>query len=102
MLYEIKDQQDFVNHIKTGTSVVQIHKHGCPYCEKSQPWLEELSKVHKVEFLLAENTKIPDLLEKFNLKSYPTFLVIENGVIKDTFSGDTQEEKVKDFVNKNL
>lgn len=102
MLYEIKDQQDFVDNIKKDTSVVQIHKEGCPYCVKSKPWLEELSKVHKVKFLLVENTKIPDLLDKFNLKSYPTFLIIENGIIKDTFSGDTREEKVNDFVNNNL
>lgn len=99
-LKHIKNDSEFKEMIIEGKSVIMIHRDDCPYCAKAEPWMEELSE--KYSNIAAANKKdIPKIMDVFQVTMYPTFLALENGTISETFFGDTVENKVKDFVNKN-
>lgn len=86
---------------KNKNVILMIHKHNCPYCEKAKPWLEEFNTNPETKIAEAEKENIREVLDAFQVKMYPTFVSIENGIITDIFFGDTQYDKVKDFVVRN-
>ena len=98
----IHNVQEFKETIMT-KSVVMIHKHGCPFCDKAKPWLKDMSK-NNPEATIAQVNKedIASVLEVFHVKMYPTFVAFNQGKVIDMFYGDTKEDKVKDFVRKHL
>lgn len=98
------DEKEFVDIISRKDLVaVMIHKTGCPFCEKAEPWMKELGD-ELTDRIVCEVNKddIPDLMGKFNLVMYPTFVLIREGKVLDIFYGDTQEDKVKSFISKEV
>ena len=85
--------------ISHGKSVIMIHRDGCPYCEKAEPWMEELAKEFQ-NIACANKKDIPKIMDVFQVQMYPTFVALEDGTVSETFFGDTVEDKVKDFVKK--
>lgn len=104
VLINFNSEEEFIENITSGDLVaVMITKTGCPFCEKAKPWMNELGddlNDRKVAIINKDN--LPNLLEKFNLAMYPTFLLIKEGKVLDVFYGDTQENKVKDFISKSI
>ena len=83
-------------------SVVMIHKTNCPFCEKAEPWMEELARENPEATIATVNKDdIAKVLDVFQVKMYPTFVAFNEGKVIDMFYGDTQEEKVKSFVQAN-
>lgn len=102
-IIKIKNDQEFKDLILSGESAIMIHKTGCPFCEKAKPWIEEVaqnSKTRKIAFLNKEDT--PKLMDVFQVSMYPTFVLIKDGKVIDTFFGDTIEDKVKAFMTKEI
>ena len=98
----IKSQEEFIENIKEGLTFVMISKENCGYCEKGKPIFEKFSKKYeKRKFLIVKNEVIPDILEAFQVKMYPTFVAITNGKVDDVFFGDTREETIEEFIQKN-
>ena len=102
-IINIKSDQNFKEFIQDGKCVIMIHKTGCPFCEAAMPWMKEFSE----EFLekkiaLVNRDNIPGVMKAFQVKMYPTFVAIENGIVRDTFFGDTKYDKVRNFVVKNI
>ena len=97
----ITSTEQFKNLVQGNKVGLMIHKQGCPYCEKAEPWVEDLSNTltdRKIASVKKEDAE--DLVELFNVKMYPTFVLLNNGVVSEVFFGDTQEEKVRDFLSK--
>ena len=100
---KITSDEDFKELIVNGETALMISKSGCPFCDKAKPWLEDLSKEFQTrEIALVNKDDIPKLMEVFQVQMYPTFVLIKDGVVIDTFFGDTQEDKVKSFMSKNI
>lgn len=97
---QIPNEEKLKEFIKEDKSIIMIKKQGCPFCEKAYPWLEEISQeIPEKKIGIVDKDDIPNLFEAFNLVMYPTFLKINKGIVEDTFYGDTQYDKVKDFIN---
>ncbi len=102
-LTTIKADDEFKNYISNGKSVIMIFKDGCPFCEKAHPWLEEFVQEFDNKNIAQVNKEdIPKIMDVFQVKMYPTFVAINNGVVEDTFFGDTVYDKVRDFVVKHI
>lgn len=83
-------------------SVIMIHKTNCPFCEKAEPWMEELAKKYPDSVIgIVNKDNIAKVLDVFQVKMYPTFVAFNEGKVIDMFYGDTKEEKVKSFVEAN-
>ena len=102
-LKHIPDIESFKEEIMKDKAVIMIHKTNCPFCEKAEPWLEELAKEQpNASISVVNKDDIASVLEVFQVKMYPTFVSFSKGRVVDIFYGDTQEDKVKDFVRANI
>lgn len=102
-LKHIPDIDSFKDEIMKEKAVIMIHKTNCPFCEKAEPWLEELAKENQTANISVVNKDdIASVLEVFQVKMYPTFVSFSKGQVVDVFFGDTQEDKVKEFVKTNI
>lgn len=100
---EILNVDSFKEEIMREKSVIMIHKLNCPFCDKAKPWLDELSQEHpQGNISIVDKDNIQSVLEVFQVKMYPTFVSFSEGKVVDIFFGDTQEDKVKDFVKANI
>lgn len=100
---KITSDEEFKNTITSGETALMIHKHGCPFCDKAKPWLDDLSKeFENRQIALVSKEDIPKLMEVFQVRMYPTFVLIKDGKVIDTFFGDTLEDKVKTFMSKDM
>ena len=100
---QILNVDEFKEEIMKEKSVIMIHKLHCPFCDKAKPWLDELSKEFpQANISIVDKDNIQSVLEVFQVKMYPTFVSFSKGKVIDVFFGDTQEDKVKNFVRANI
>ena len=71
----------------------------CNPCKRVRPIAEELDKdgVIKIQFIDADDNA--DLCKKFEIKSIPTFIMIENGEETRRINGAKTREQLEDFIN---
>ena len=88
MLTEL-DNDNFNEKTKTGVKLIEFRTSWCGYCKKQQPELEEMGKVW-IGQVDADN--VPSLAARFNVNSFPTFLILKNGEEVERFSGMRKKE----------
>ena len=96
---EFLSEKEIKNKTNKKLVVLMIYKENCPLCDQAYSWIDEFSK----EF---PNTKFAIINEK-NLNQrdscispigFPTFAVIKNNEILDTFYGKIKYDLVKKFI----
>ena len=103
VLSKISNKEEFKDKIILDKSIVMIHKDDCPFCKKAMPWMEEFSEEYKdVSISEANEKNIREVLDHFQVKMYPTFVYFSEGKVIDIFFGDTQYDKVREFIEKNI
>jgi thioredoxin-related protein len=74
-------------------AIVMFYRNGCSHCDIFKPVYESLTKdFYSFTFCLVNGKECPSLKEKYNIKSYPTLMYMENGVLISTFI-DTPRNK---------
>jgi thiol-disulfide isomerase/thioredoxin len=84
--------------------LVLFYNNDCGHCKKLKPiWDKAESKMgdKMVSIDVTDNSdpSVQAITSKFNLTSYPTMLVVENGEEVGKYEGDRTEEKLIEFVN---
>lgn len=103
LLKHLSSTREFKSHISQDNSIIMIHKTNCPYCERAIPWMKEHTRDYpKANIALANKDDIKEVLNVFQVYSYPTFVAFKSGKITDIFFGDTVYEKVIDFFRRNI
>ena len=76
---------------------------GCPHCVKMQPEWDKFKKNNKSGIATAEfeASKNPEECKKYGVKGFPTLLLIQNGKVLKTYSGDRKASAFEQFVNSN-
>ena len=70
----------------------------CNPCKRTMPIVQELIKEDIIKFIFIDVDHEPKLVQKFAIKSVPTFILIENNVaIKQTNGAKTREDLL-DFI----
>jgi thiol-disulfide isomerase/thioredoxin len=99
--HDCADDADFNSRTGSGMAFVMFYAPWCGHCQNAMP---EFAKAAadprvKVPFLTADcDSKISrDLSEKFQIKGFPTFLMIENGAVVKQFSGERSAAKFAEF-----
>ena len=102
-LISITSKQEFYNTISENKVALMVYKQGCSYCDKAMPWMRELSLElgDRIVAIMSQNVS-GDLVDTLGVKVFPTFILLEDGVVSDMFYGDTKEEKVKAFMSKDF
>jgi thioredoxin 1 len=70
--------------------IIKCSTSWCMPCKVIQPKYQKLAEQYKNEdiiFMTVDIEEVPDIAEKFNISSMPTFLIIQNDAIKRTVIG---------------
>lgn len=91
-------KEEVLNH--TGKVLVDFYTDKCPPCQMMAPVLdqlaEELSSTVKIVKVNAAQNQI--LVEKYQVNSVPTFVLIEDGITKKTKTGATPPAQLKHWM----
>ncbi len=68
----------------------------CNPCQRTRPVAEELKREGVIDFLFVDADTEIELIEKFGIKSIPTYILIEDGLEVDRMNGaKTRDEFLK-------
>ena len=98
MLTEL-NSDNFTEETKKGIKLIEFHTSWCGYCKKQQPELEEMNKIWIGQ---VDADKAPAIAAKFNVNSFPTFLILKNGQEVDRFSGMRKKEDLMSIIMKHV
>jgi len=72
----------------------------CNPCKKVKPIVEELNREHgNVKFQIIDVDIEMELVKRFEIRSVPTFILIEDGVEVNRITGAQTRESLIGFVN---
>jgi thioredoxin 1 len=75
----------------------------CGPCKMMAPVVEELSaELPDVVFAKASVDDCPDLAQRYNVLSIPTFILVKGGQVIDQFSGAMGKEVLRARIEKHL
>ena len=87
---------NFKNAIKKGIKVVEFYMPNCPYCIKQNQVLEELDNIWLGRVSSSESK---ELINEYDIFTFPTFVIFNNGVEFTRFSGfRTKEDLINKFI----
>lgn len=98
MLTEL-NSTNFDEETKKGVKLIEFHTPWCGYCKRQQLELEEMKKIW-IGQINGDNESL--LTSKFNVNSYPTFLILKDGQVVDRFSGMRKKEDLMSEIMKHL
>ena len=98
MLKEL-DSDNFESELKNGLKLVEFHTSWCGYCKKQQPELEEMGKVWIGQI---DADEVPEIAAKYNVNSFPTFLILKDGEEAERFSGMRKKEILMSAIMKHI
>lgn len=90
---------NFKNAIKKGIKVVEFYMPDCPYCVKQNRVLEEFDNIW-IGRVSSSCSK--DLIAEYDIFTFPTFVIFNNGVELTRFSGFRTKEDLIDKFIKNI
>ena len=71
----------------------------CQPCQRTRPVADELKRDGLIDFLYIDADTELELLEKFGIKSVPTYVLIEDGLEVKRMNGAKTREQFLEFVN---
>ena len=98
MLKEL-DSENFNEETKKGVKLIEFYTSWCGYCKKQQSELDGMDKIW-IGQVDADNA--PAVAAKFNVNSYPTFLIMKDGREVERFSGMRKKEYLMSRVIKHV
>ena len=86
----------------TGQKTFVFKMNGCPHCVKMEPEWSRFKAMNStnIQTKELEASKDSALAKKYNVKGFPTLLMINNGKVIDTYSGERTAEEFNKFAEK--
>ncbi len=93
------NNENFPEETKKGVKLIEFHTSWCGYCKKQQPELEEMGKVWIGQVDADEE---PQIAAKYNVNSFPTFVILKDGEEVERFSGMRKKEDLMSKIMSHL
>lgn len=72
----------------------------CQPCKKTKPIVEDMNRDQSTAgFQIIDVDDNPLLVNNFNIKSVPTFILFDEGIEKNRIIGGQTREQLEDFIN---
>ena len=71
----------------------------CNPCQRTRPIAEELKRDGLVDFVFVDADTEIELLQKFGIKSVPTYILLEDGLEVKRMNGAKTRQEFLDFIN---
>ena len=98
MLIEL-NKENFDEKTKTGVKIIEFYTTWCGYCKKQQEELDQMDKVWIGQVEADDNSEIA---AKFNINSFPTFVILKNGQEIERIIGMRKKEYLLSAIMKHL
>ncbi|MBO6257152.1 thioredoxin family protein [bacterium] len=85
MIIEL-NEKNFDKEIETGLKVVEFYATWCSYCMKQRMELQEFEK-SQIRIGIIDGDESPDIISRYKISGYPTFIIFKDGNKIDEFSG---------------
>jgi len=84
-----------------GTWVVEFGSPYCGICKMMKPVINEIASAapQHINFGTIDCTRSPRQSTRFNIESFPTYLLLKNGRVVDTHTGSITKAKFAEFVS---
>lgn len=80
------NEKNFDDNTKSGLKLVEFFAPWCGYCQKQRPILEELTQ-NNIWIGAVDADKNPNLVTKYGIQGFPTFLLFKGGKVIATLTG---------------
>ena len=86
-----------------GLAIVEFYSDACVPCKRMSPILTSLENQYNDEFYVAKVNIAYDkeLVDEYQIKSTPTFLIFKNGKVVEQFSGIRKKEELEQIIEAN-
>jgi thiol-disulfide isomerase/thioredoxin len=71
----------------------------CNPCQRTRPVAEELKRDGLIDFVFVDADSEIELLEKFGIKSIPTYILLEDGIEIKRMNGAKTRQDFMDFID---
>jgi len=71
----------------------------CNPCKKVKPIVEEMNRENLIKFQMIDVDSEMELAKRFDIKSVPTFILIEDGVEVKRITGAQTKDQLEKFIN---
>lgn len=71
----------------------------CNPCKKVRPIVEEINRETSVKFQIIDVDSEPELVKRFEIRSVPTFILIENNKEVKRITGAQTKDQLESFIN---
>jgi thioredoxin-like negative regulator of GroEL len=71
----------------------------CNPCQRTRPIAEELKRDGIIDFMFIDADNEIELLKKFEIKSVPTYILIEDGLEIARMNGAKTRDQFLEFIN---
>jgi thioredoxin 1 len=71
----------------------------CNPCKKVKPIVEEINRENLIKFQMIDVDSEMELVKRFDIKSVPTFILIEDGVEVKRITGAQTKIQLENFIN---
>ena len=88
MLTEL-NSENFDELTAKGVKLIEFYTGWCGYCKKQLPELEQMDKIWIGQ---VDADDAPAIAAKYNINSFPSFLIFKNGEVAERFSGLHKKE----------
>jgi len=85
MIIEL-NEENFYEEIKQGLRLIEFYAPWCMYCKKQRIELQEFEN-SKIRIGIIDGDENPNIIYKYKIESYPTFILFKNGEKVTEFSG---------------
>jgi len=102
MTIKVLNESNFDNETNTGTTLVDFYADWCGPCKMLSPILESVADTlsGQANIVKVDVDSSPNLAKRFNVKSIPTLIVIENGKVVNRKIGGGTAQQLVEFINK--
>lgn len=82
--------------------LIEFYANWCPHCQRMMPVVAELRDEYDetVEIFQIEGDENSELMDKFEVKSYPTFIIFKDGQEVWRDSGEKPYEELKAIIER--
>ena len=71
----------------------------CNPCQRTKPVAEELKRDGVIDFMFIDADSETDLVQKFDVKSIPTYILLEDGKEIKRMNGAKTKEQFLEFIS---
>lgn len=97
----MKDLEKMISE-QTKPTLVEFYADWCPHCQRMMPIVAQLKEKigDKANIVQIEGDNNPDLMEKYHVHSYPTWIIFKDGQECWRDGGEKPLSELEDMVNR--